>query len=120
MKILIAVRSDVITDLLLGILSEHDVHICDTGTNAVSMLDTLRPDLLILDLRLPRMDGITLLQKAHHKPKFILALTDLVTESVLEAATDVGVQDVILIPCTTRHIIEHLDALIEKVPSPEV
>lgn len=119
MKILIAVRSDVITDLLLDILSEHDVHICDTGTDAVSILDTLRPDLLILDLRLRGMDGITVLRKTHHKPSLILALTDLITDSVLEAAADAGIQDVLLIPCMIQHITEHLFALIEKLPSSE-
>ncbi|MBQ8358653.1 MAG: response regulator [Oscillospiraceae bacterium] len=119
MKILISVRSEVITGLLSDLLSEHDVHICDTGADAVSMLDVLRPELLILDLRLRGMDGITVLQEARHKPRYILALTDLITESILEAAADVGIQDVILIPCTIQHITKHLFALIEKAPSTE-
>lgn len=118
MKILISVRSEVITGLLLDLLPEHDVHICDTGADAVSMLDALRPELLILDLRLRGMDGITVLQKARHKPRFILGLTDLVTESILEAAAGAGIQDVLLIPCTIQHITEHLFALIKKIPSP--
>ena len=50
---------------------------------------------------------------------YILALTNLVNTAVLQAAADAGVQDMILIPCTIRHIIEHLNTLIEKAPSAE-
>ena len=119
MKLLIAVRSEMIAGLLSSALSEYDIHICDTSDETISILNTLQPELLILDLRLRGTDGITVLQKSRHKPRFILAFTDLVTESIFEAAIDVGIQDVLLIPCTIRHIIEHLDGLIEKAPSPE-
>ena len=119
LKLLIAVKSEVIAGLLVSALSMHDVHTCDTGTDALAMLETHRPDALILDLTLPGMDGITILRKSVFKPRIILALTNLATPAVLQAAADVGVQDMILIPCTIRHIIEHLNALIEKAPSAE-
>ena len=119
MKLLIAVKSEIITDLLVSSLSMHEVHTCDTGTDALAMLETHRPDALILDLTLPVMDGLTVLRKASFRPHSILALTNIATEAVLLAAADAGVQDMILIPCTIRHIIEHLDALIEKAPSTE-
>ena len=81
------------------------------------MLEMHRPDALILDLTLPVMDGLTVLRKTSSRPRVILALTNLATPVVLQAAADAGVQDMILIPCTIRHIIEHLNALIEKAPS---
>lgn len=119
LKLLIAVKSEIITDLLAASLSMHDVHTCDTGTDALAMLETHRPDALILDLTLPVMDGLTVLRKSVFKPHIILALTNLATPAVLQAAADVGVQEMILIPCTIRYIIEHLNAHIEKVPSTE-
>ena len=115
-----AVKSEVTSALISRILSEYDVHICDTGTDAIAMLDNLRPELLVMDLRLRGMDGITVLQKAQHKPRLIMAFTDLLTDSVLEAAADAGIQDILLIPCTIRYITDHLFALIEKFPSPGV
>ena len=120
MKLLIAVKSEIITDLLVSSLSMHDVHTCDTGTDTLAMLETHRPDALILDLTLPVMDGLTVLRKTRFRPHIILALTNLATPVVLQAAADAGVQDMILIPCTIRHIIEHLNALIEKAPSAKV
>ena len=119
MRLLIALRSEAIANLLSAALSENEIHICATGPETISVLDTLQPDALILDLRLYGMDGITVLQNARHKPPVILALTDIVTDSILESAADAGVQDVILIPCTIGYIIEHLKALIEKAPSPD-
>lgn len=119
LKLLIAVKSEIITDLLVSSLSMHDIHTCDTGPDALAMLEKYRPDALILDLTLPVMDGLTVLRKTNFRPHSILALTNLATPAVLQAAADAGVQAMILIPCTIRHIIEHLNALIEKAPSAE-
>lgn len=119
MKLLIAVKSEIIADSLASSLSMHDVHTCNTGTDALAMLETHRPDALILDLTLPVIDGLTVLRKTGFRPHSILALTCLVTPTVLQAAADAGVQSIILLPCTVRHIIELLNAQIEKAPSTE-
>ena len=119
MKLLIAVKSEIIADSLASALSMYDIHMCNTGPDALAVLETLQPEMLLLDLSLPVMDGLTLLRRSRYKPKYILALANLATPAVLQAAADAGVQDMILIPCTIRHIIEHLNALIEKAPSTE-
>lgn len=119
MKLLIAVKSEIIADSLASALSQYDIHICDTGPDALATLETLRPEILLLDLSLPVIDGLTLLRRSCYQPMYILALTNLVNTAVLQAAADAGVQDMILIPCTIRHIIEHLNTLIEKAPSAE-
>lgn len=118
-KVLIAIKSKVFTDLLSLSLPQYDIHICHTGSDAFEQIEFLHPDILLLDLMLPDMDGITVLRKSVFKPHVILALTNLATPAVLQAAANAGVQDMILIPCTIRHIIEHLNALIEKAPSTE-
>lgn len=105
---------------LSEVQSQHEVHICSTGTDALKLLETLQPDILILDLMLPYMDGLTVLRKSKFKPPIILARTNLINATVLQAAADVGVQDVLLIPCTIHYIVGRLNTLIEKAPSPEV
>ena len=119
LKLLIAVKLEILADSLAASLHQYDIHICSTGTDALAMLETLQPEILLLDLSLPGMDGLTLLQKSQFKPKYILALTNLATPVVVQAAVDAGVQDMILIPCTIRHIVKHLDALTGKAPSAE-
>ena len=83
------------------------------------MLEALRPDILILDLALPYMDGLTVLRRSGFRPPIILALTNIITPVVLQAAAAAGIQDMILIPCTVYYIKVRLEALIEKAPSPE-
>ena len=119
LKLLIAIRSAVIADSLASTLSKYDVHICHTGADALIMLEILQPDILLVDLFLPVMDGLTLLRRSRYKPARILALTNLATPAALQAAADAGVQDVLLLPCAVQHIVKHLDDLIEKAPSPE-
>lgn len=119
MKLLIAVGSTVLADCLGASLSMYDIHICHTGTDALALLETLQPEILLLDLSLPVMDGLTLLRRSHYKPIHILALTNLANTAVLKAAADAGVQYLMLIPCSIRSIIQHLDALTEEAPSAE-
>ena len=119
-KILIAIISEAIGSELSRSLPQYEVHICNTGTEALKMLEALQPDILILDLMLPIIDGLTVLRESSFKPRIILARTNLISATVLYAAADVGVQDILLIPCSTRYIVDRLDALIEKAPSPEV
>lgn len=116
-KLLIAIKSEILTDLLSSSLPKHGIHICHTGSDALEQIESLHPDALLLELMLPDIDGINVLRKSVYKPHTILALTNLASPAVLQAAADAGVQGIILIPCAVRHIIERLNALIEKAPS---
>ncbi len=119
MKLLIAIKSEALANRLSSSLPQYDVHVCHTGTETLVLLDTLHPEAVILDLSLPVMDGLSVLRQARYKPPIILALTNLRTDEVLQDALAAGVQNMILKPCTIRHIVKHLDALTEKAPSPE-
>ena len=60
------------------------------------------------------MDGLTVLRSSTYKPHTILARTNLITPTVIHSAAKVGVQDLLLIPCTTRYIVERLEVLADK------
>ena len=118
-KILIATTSEAASADLSNALSQYEVHICNTGAEALAALETLQPDILILDLMLPIIDGLTVLQRSGFRTPIILARTPIISENILHRAASLGVQDIVLIPCTTRHILIRLEALMEKAPSPE-
>lgn len=118
-KVLIATISEATNTALADALPQYEVHICTTGSEALELLETLQPDILILDLMLPTMDGLTVLRKSSFRPNTILACTNLISATVLQSAAAVGVQDILLIPCTIRYIIDRLDALTGKAPSLE-
>ena len=118
-KILIAVKSEIIGNVLSEALTQYKVYSCHTGVDALALLESLRPDIFIVELSLPVISGLTVLQESRYKPPVILALTNLATENVLQTAVNAGVQDMILLPCTFRHIIVRLEKLIQKIPTPE-
>ena len=93
--------------------SDYRVYICHTGADALTLMDRLRPHILILYLALPDMDGITLLRHAGYMPQVVLALTNLATNDVLQAAFRAGAQDVILIPARIDRIIRRMKQLTE-------
>ena len=111
-KLLIAAESGILSTVLAKALTQYEVHSCHTGADALTLLESLRPDIFIAELSLPGITGLTVLQKSPYKPPVILALTNLNTESVLQAAANVGVQDMVLLPCPVQHITAHLEALI--------
>lgn len=118
-NLLIAVRSEALTAALSDILTQYHVHICHSGPKAVEMIDTIRPKLLILDLRLPDLDGLSVLSRAGYTPPVILALADIVTDTVLHRAHLAGVDSLVLIPCSARHVAERLNELVQnKATSP--
>jgi len=118
-KLLIAVKSEIMGTALADLLTHYEVSVCHNGRDALRLLESLQPDIFIVELSLPVVTGLTVLRQTCYRPPVILALTDLVTGSVLQAAANTGVQDIILLPCPVRHIIRHLEALIQNAPAPE-
>jgi CheY-like chemotaxis protein len=70
-----------------------------SGTDALTLLiDGVRPDLLILDLMLPRMSGVELLETIHEQPVWrtipIIVLTGCMARSQLDRARELNVHAV--------------------------
>lgn len=118
-KLLIAIKSEDIGTILAKALTHYEVHVCHNGMDTLTSLESQKPQIFIVELSLPILSGLSVLQKTQYRPPTILALTNLITESVLQTAADVGVQDMILMPCMADHIIRHLDALMQKSPASE-
>lgn len=118
-RALIAVRSEDLAAALAETITEYEVYVCHTGEAALAALETYRPDGLILDLSLPWGSGLAVLQQTRYRPPVILALTNIIGESILQAAADAGVQHMVLLPCPARTIARHLDALMQKCPASE-
>ncbi|MCR9143850.1 MAG: response regulator [bacterium] len=44
---------------------DHSVHFGDRGSQAVSLFESLKPDLMLLDINLPGMDGLAALKRIY-------------------------------------------------------
>ena len=63
MKLLLADSSEVFCNALESQLDRlHDVQVCHDGVMAAQLLFESSPDLLVLDMMLPGLDGFTILQ----------------------------------------------------------
>ena len=77
------------------------VTLASTGTQALALLRQQEFDLIILNLMLPEIDGLSLLEQAGpaHLPKKILAVTPHLSSYVLDCARRLDISYVLYLPC---------------------
>ena len=68
------------------------------GVDAIKMIDTIRPDVILMDIHMPGMDGITATRLIHQSyPNVkIIALTNYFEEKVIDDILAVGASDFII------------------------
>jgi CheY-like chemotaxis protein len=115
-KVLIAMSSDDLCHVLEDLLTcKFSVTCCQDGKTALSLLQELRPEVLILDLSLPERDGITLLEDAKDfRPPIILATINIDSPYIRDAAEDVGIGYIIKLPGDTNAMITRLLDMINR------
>jgi len=106
----------------------YDVAIAATGVDGLEQAKATRPDLIILDLMLPTMNGFTLLQRlrdeGHLTP--VLIMTALGTEEEKLRGFGLGADDYVVKPCGLLEILARVRALLKRssatgvVPKSEV
>jgi two-component system response regulator (stage 0 sporulation protein A) len=82
------------------------------GVETCKMADSLKPDIVLLEIMLPRMDGIEVLKQfnRHHpmsRPK-VLVLTSLSTDGVTREAISLGAQFVMVKPCDINSLLDRI------------
>ena len=91
----------------------HVIGTVSEGEQVVRRVGELRPDLLVLDLMLPKRDGLSVLkglQQQDRKPT-VLATSGFITEYVAAAAAGLGVRYLMLKPCDCETVVERLQEL---------
>ncbi len=109
-RLLIAGSSDAQQEALRSIFEkEYEVMVCSDGPSALELLKVHKPEVLILDLSLPMLDGIEVLRKAQDVlPSVILATTSAPTWYVEQMLIELGVGHILRKPCRTDAIISHI------------
>ena len=121
-KLLIADSSDDMCYVLkLAFQKEFEVSTCRDGLTALALIKGMRPDILILDLFLPQLDGLTLLQQLQgNLPPVILVSTYCTSPYTYQMATDRGAGYILIRPFKASTAYGHIMDLIKlhfKAPS---
>lgn len=112
--LLIADGSESFTARLAELLrGSYHIRICHDGHTALTQLREKKPDEMILDLLLPELDGISLLQTAAAESLMphVLGLTRFASNYVMESAERLGVTYLMMKPCEPETVCARLKDL---------
>lgn len=94
----------------------YQVRVAATGVDGLQQARKEPPDLVILDLMLPAMDGFTVLQRMRDQGLSmpVLIMTALGTEEEKLRGFGLGADDYIVKPCGLREILARVRALLKR------
>ena len=106
-KILIADGCEDFRLALANILQDdYIVRTCADGDQALQLLHSFSPDILVLDLMISGLDGLSLLQSAAETdtPPTVVATSRFLSDYVIETAKQLGVMFLAAKPCSLNAI----------------
>jgi DNA-binding response OmpR family regulator len=87
----------------------YDVVTADDGQRAIDLAQQERPDLVILDVTMPRLDGIEVVKRLRDDERtrdtIVVLLTAVRTESAVEESFESGADDYLVKPFTVSHLL---------------
>ena len=83
----------------------YEVAVVHDGLAAVAYCEATPPDLMVLDLMLPGLDGVEVCRRVHQQsPVPVLMLTARTDETDLLVGLGVGADDFMTKPCSMREL----------------
>lgn len=103
-----------------GLQGAYHVRTCRDGKKALALLKSYNPDVFVLDLMLPELDGISLLQSAVQEGicPMVLATTRFQSDYVLESIDRLGVGYLMVKPCDIRATVARIGDLSRHLKPP--
>lgn len=95
-------RSNCLVQVRLLEIAGYEAFCCHDGADAMEVIERLRPDVILLDLCMPQMDGFAVVEELNHnfdmRPKCLIAVTGLTTEEAKHKASELGFDYYLLKP----------------------
>jgi CheY-like chemotaxis protein len=107
-----------VTNLALTRIGKFTVELCDSGTKAVETAKCFRPDLVMLDVMMPGMDGPATLRALQGDPETagipVIFITAKVQPREVEAFRALGVIDVVPKPFEPMTLSNEIRAIWQR------
>ena len=100
----------------------YETHRAADGPEALRMVSRDRPDLVVLDLMLPGIDGIEVMQQLHRQPGpriAVILLTARGEESDRVVGLDRGADDYVVKPFSPTELVARVGAVLRRVSPPD-
>jgi two-component system alkaline phosphatase synthesis response regulator PhoP len=112
-------EQDIIEILRYNLEKEgFEVHQATNGREGMKVAESVRPDLVILDIMMPELDGVELCRMLRGKPEFKQTLITFLTAREEDysqiAALEVGGDDYITKPIRPRVLVSRIKALLRR------
>lgn len=118
LKLLIADSSDEFRHAFAQeVAGSYVIRGCRQGKEALELICSFKPDIVVLDLMLPELDGISVLCQAAQRgaQPMVLATTRFCNDYVQDAITRLGVGYLVLKPCDVKATADRLADLTEHL-----
>lgn len=122
LRLLIAEREGTIGKEIQRQLSrEYAVVCCTDGARLLELVSEFEPDMILLDLRLPGMNGLRILEllRSSGRTAKVLVMSDFWSEYLLSALERLGVCGVFTIPCAPECLIDGIRECGFRIRYPE-
>src|SRR5512144_207236 len=116
-KLLVIDDDTAVTDLLTLLLKSQGFEVSATNNSAdgLSMIRELQPDLVVLDLMMPEMDGWEVCRAVRQFSQVpIIILSALNDPSMIASVLDAGADDYLTKPTPSRVLIAHINRLVHR------
>jgi len=87
---------------------------CTTGDAAIAAVRTHRPDVIVLDVKMPNGDGLSVLKRIHdeHLPTRVILLTAAAEREQIVEALQLGARGVVLKDCGTEILMRSIRSVL--------
>ncbi|GGK19779.1 DNA-binding response regulator [Pilimelia terevasa] len=97
-------------------LVEFDVRVANTGTDALAVVEEFDPDLVVLDVMLPDLDGFAVAQRlraqGRHVPIVFLTARDAVSDRI--SGLTAGADDYVTKPFSLEEVVLRIRAILRR------
>lgn len=117
-KILLVEDNDVNRELVREILEARGFEVLEAqnGLEALHMIPKVSPDLVLLDIQMPVLDGITAIKQLRQKPQYadlpVLALTAYAMVGDRERVMAAGFSGYVTKPVDSKALLAEIDNLL--------
>ena len=116
-RVLIVDDSDILIEYMTkGCFADDQVFVCPDGLQAIEMLPECKPDIMLINLSLVYVDGLTVLRQAEFLPKTVIAISYVSNPHLLRMLGNLGVRHVLYMP-TPMALRQALEAEEDMIPT---